>query len=528
MLRRRKSVFTSRVHVPADLVHLIGRREVLKSLRTSEQREARLRERQWQAHMAAMFGHLRRDGRRMDREQIDKLVSQYLSARFCEIEERLAVDVPMSNDAGREKWRDDLYESLARTERQLAEGDFSETLPAAQELLGHASSIAVAMLSRRLLEAKHEAICAEIDASQGRPFKRLITSIQGVELIGRSEPVKATPPLSEVIESYTRAKIQAKKWTPKTAQLNGGRLQTCLELMGDKPIGEYSPDDMEQLQARVQQVPTNSRSIYRDDQKKPVSVVEAIKLADATANADRLAVASVILHMDVIKSVFIYAHKKRIIERSPADGLEPLDDEEAKRKPFSDDDLKLIFGSLKEDSEGVPSRWWIPHLLLFSGARLDEMAQLHAEDVREEHGVWILDINEEGPKKIKTGKFGARIVPVHSNLIAMGWIEYVKSIGEGHLFPELLWKEGEGYSGALSKWGGRRLRRLGIKDKYKVAFHSFRHTVATKLGSAGVDGQTIDKLQGWKSAGSSMRVRYVHEFEVKALKGAIEHLCFAV
>ena len=117
-------------------------------------------------------------------------------------------------------------------------------------------------------------------------------------------------------------------------------------------------------------------------------------------------------------------------------------------------------------------------------------------------------------------------MPVHSRLFALGWLEHVKQIGQGDLFPELTFKEDEGYSAAFSKWAGRRLRKVGIMDKRKVASHSFRHTMATRLGSAGVSPQIIDRIQGW--ADDSMRANYTHELDARALRDAIEKFTAAV
>lgn len=225
------------------------------------------------------------------------------------------------------------------------------------------------------------------------------------------------------------------------------------------------------------------------------------------------------MHIFDLKSVLKWAVKQELLVKSPAAVLEEVKDDSEGRKPFTDEDLRAIFRTLKTDAKDSASRWWVPHILLYTGARLEEVCQLHAEDIRQEHGVWFFDINREGSKRLKTEN-SERLVPVHSRLIALGWLDYVKQIGSGDLFPDLPFKEGEGYSAAFSKWTGRRLRKVGVTDRRKVASHSFRHTMATRLGSAGVSPQIIDRLQGW--ADDSMRANYTHEFDARALSDAIE------
>jgi hypothetical protein len=70
-----------------------------------------------------------------------------------------------------------------------------------------------------------------------------------------------------------------------------------------------------------------------------------------------------------------------------------LDEE---RLPFTDDDLSRVFGGdywrLQTES---PERFWIPLVMLFSGARLEEVAQLGTRDVRQTAGVWTLHLTAE-------------------------------------------------------------------------------------------------------------------------------------
>ena len=79
-VQRRASKYASRTVVPLDLRPLVRRREIVRSLETSDLREARLRAAQWEGHVAGLFRRLMENGRTMDREQIDALVSGYLDA----------------------------------------------------------------------------------------------------------------------------------------------------------------------------------------------------------------------------------------------------------------------------------------------------------------------------------------------------------------------------------------------------------------------------------------------------------------
>ncbi|MCP6657702.1 site-specific integrase, partial [Klebsiella pneumoniae] len=118
---------------------------------------------------------------------------------------------------------------------------------------------------------------------------------------------------------------------------------------------------------------------------------------------------------------------------------------------------------------------------LYSGARLNEICQLHLEDVQDIDGVPCFRIEEEGSKKVKTVA-GKRVVPVHPVLIELGFMRYVQMLrekGAKRLWENLKLKR-DGYGQDFGKWYQRFNRRYITSHKKKV-FHSFRHTVATAM-----------------------------------------------
>jgi len=65
--------------------------------------------------------------------------------------------------------------------------------------------------------------------------------------------------------------------------------------------------------------------------------------------------------------------------------------------PFDDNDLTLIFNneSYLKGSIDRASDYWVPLIALFTGARLGEICQLYLSDIRQEEGIWVIDINDE-------------------------------------------------------------------------------------------------------------------------------------
>ena len=191
--------------------------------------------------------------------------------------------------------------------------------------------------------------------------------------------------------------------------------------------------------------------------------------------------------------------------------------EDEQRDEFSEDDLVKLFQS-KEYTKGLhscPSRYWVPLLGLFTGARENELCQLYKSDVSQddETKIWFIDINQNSPdKKLKKASH-KRVVPIHPQLVKLGFIEFATNIKTERLFNELAHRR-DGYASAFSKWFNRTYRgekncNVGNKDGEKKNFHSFRHTFINQLEKKGVPQPQIARLVGQQpSDGSVTSIRY--------------------
>ncbi len=112
------------------------------------------------------------------------------------------------------------------------------------------------------------------------------------------------------------------------------------------------------------------------------------------------------------------------LETNPVDGhhLE-IDKRKRKVRPYSFEELKAIFasplfngcaGGDEEHKAGdvkiTDWRYWCPIIAPYSGARLGELAQLFADDIRQDRGVWFFHITDEGlpARTIRASKRPAR------------------------------------------------------------------------------------------------------------------------
>jgi integrase len=113
----------------------------------------------------------------------------------------------------------------------------------------------------------------------------------------------------------------------------------------------------------------------------------------------------------------------------------------------------------------------------------------------------VLRENTRQGRTLKT-KSTARTIPLHPELIRIGFLRFVESRrGEGAkawLFP--LIAPGTNGAAAFSKWFGRHLSNLGITDERKV-FHSFRHNAKDALRRAKVQEDLNDAITGHAGGG---------------------------
>jgi len=233
-----------------------------------------------------------------------------------------------------------------------------------------------------------------------------------------------------------------------------------------------------------------------------------------------------------VKSLLQFAAQDLgLIRQSPWTGIDIEFRTTNKRRPWTRDELSKFFlqplhvsYQLPKDTKaGKDAAYWIPLLGLYTGARVGELAQLRVADIRTEEGVPMLSITNEGEgQRVKT-KAGLRDVPIHSELIRLGFLDYVAAISKhpsGNLWPYLPTREGKP-GGYFSQWFGVYRRSLGF-GKYPD-FHCFRHTVRTQMAEAGISESVIDTLVGHEVGGSIGAKVYTHRAPV-TLRAAIEVL----
>jgi integrase len=151
-------------------------------------------------------------------------------------------------------------------------------------------------------------------------------------------------------------------------------------------------------------------------------------------------------------------------------------------------------GYIREKSHLVSAKRWVPIICAFTGARVTEITQLRKEDVWEVDGCWIIRLTPEAGS-LKAGSF--RDIPLHTQIIDLGFPEFVQAASPGPLFhggtePEKYASKAERISNQLSEW----LRRAGLVPDGVQPNHGWRHRFKTQCRELGVSSHIADAIQG--------------------------------
>lgn len=199
------------------------------------------------------------------------------------------------------------------------------------------------------------------------------------------------------------------------------------------------------------------------------------------------------------------------------------------REAFTGDQLRTIFRHLTDNPGGLvrsDTHKWGTLIGMFSGMRLNEVAQLDLADVKQDGEVWYFDVTTggNGSKSLKTIA-SERRVPVHRRLIDCGLLEFVamqRSRGTGRLFPDLPHSAANGYGRNLGRWFNESLLpRLEIK-KQQLVYHSFRHTMATRLAQADAPEKHVPAIVGHSQTGMTYNTYFKDGFLPAQLKATID------
>lgn len=529
-LKRRNGIYHFRMRVPEALKLRVGMGEVGRSLRTYSLTRARLLAALCVARLMEVFQMLKApeftkaDAREMVRGVFDDLVGEvddgilptsnfpdleileqrcFAQSRVAALQTKIAQHEPDMQArliadgalvlAGREPGslppgrRADLYDGVARA---LIEQQRLFILRLEDRLAPY-MPVEALFASRMTGDTTSQALAAE---SQGK-----------------SVAVGAT--LSAAVQDYLA--FGRGRWTAKTHKSRERMLGYLVEHLGTETIlGKITSHDVREFRDAIRQLRKNHRRGGDRTFRGKQTDNGAARIASKTAR----------LIFEPCKAFFSWsAEVEGLIEINPAKNVRIEPDKSAKavakRRSFRADELKLLFSSpvftgcqsiRRRRSPGVKvyrdAWYWIPLLGYYTGARLGELVQIHIEDVQLTAPHPFLEMTDansgglgSGAQKHLKSPASVRRIPLHPDLIALGFAAFVEQRGKAARSKRLFDEVGFGSDGQastrFSKWFARLLDSVGVTDE-GVVFHSFRHNAEDALRNALQPQYVIDRIVG--------------------------------
>lgn len=326
--------------------------------------------------------------------------------------------------------------------------------------------------------AKHRLSAAEMYIIDELPVYTAITATQKKKNLSFEdlfEHYKAHVRLTE----KDRAESRIRDYTPSANRF--------IRFIGDKPIRDISKTDLSAFRTLMEQAPANRSKAVNSLSLENQAKAKGKKLSANT-------VRNIFMHLS---AMFRVALEDDLVDVHPFDNFKMRKKVQAINEdiPFTDGEISTIFRLPL--FHGEPSlygelAYWIPIILYYTGARVEEIGQLRRADIVDAFGVPCIKIHMGEEQSVKTAG-SVRYVPIHSHILELGFMDFVNT-KEAQLFAEKSDVNNK-YAYNYGRWWGRLIRKHGIRKEVKPS-HSFRHYFITQCRALDVREDTQNNILG--------------------------------
>ncbi|KLK94142.1 hypothetical protein AA309_05375 [Microvirga vignae] len=509
----RTGIFWLRKRVPADLVPVLGRREVTRSLDTRDPAEAKRRHMQALAEIEAQWTNLRAGPRPLTEREAHGLAETVFENWL---------EAHRDHPSNQVLWHPELYPKLWTAsplpERDPGPGSPGE-VPLENILLRSmrkycfeqaeiglalhglgldednrvtlAKAIAAALQRASLvLQREAQGIFASGEAPAGSVERSASLAVQRVQTPDplrnsplpvepaerRGKPANEDASLSGLVQGWWQ-EAQAAGLKPSTYESYRHTFSSLIAFLGHDDATRVTRNDV--VRFKDHRLTTPSRRTGR------IPSAKTVKDSDLSA----------------LKAVFSWAVVNLKLTSNPAAGItiRVSKPPRMRSKGFTDAEAKAILKAAldhrsgQENPKTAAAKRWVPWLCAFTGARVGEVAQLRKVDVTQRDGHWVIRITPEAGT-VKTNE--AREVALHPQLIDLGFPAFVEQSSHGPLF--LTPGKGGEVLGPLQGLKNRlaEFARAVVPDPNVAPNHGWRHRFKTVGMEAGIPPRILDAIQG--------------------------------
>lgn len=521
-IMRRGSVYYFRLAVPADLRPVFNRHELCYSLRTCYLREAKTKT-QFLATTAWEYFKKIRAGamQHLSDDELQRLLIEHMKSHL-DMDERVRVctsryDYPP-------EYHDEI---IGKMQKDLARGNYGVSDGSTEEFIDWAGlnvepdSFLYKNLLREVLKRDIQMWRIYQQRDQGNyDYEKEYFRSLPTALAASPAPAPTGPLLSEALVEFLEGNDH---WQASSYKEYKTVAEFLPAILGDIPVSQVDHDAMRRYVAKLKKLPKRNKKPYN-------AMTLAQILAYDVPEQDRVTGTTIQNYMTNTGTFFNWCEDQGY-EVTPNLTRGKYKTPKAKRaatEPFTPDDLHTIFHCQQylSDSWTKPYQFWMPVLGLSTGARIEELAQLNLDDVRNHEGVWYIMITDEGEGQDAKTESSVRPIPlwpfVTEDLRFPQYVDRLRQKGETRLFPDLppvKIKKPDGteqikYGKKASDWFSTRKSKWGLKPqnpKRRKVFHSFRATLATICKHMGFEDRMAEQFHGHASSRFSMTYDYYAE-----------------
>lgn len=346
-------------------------------------------------------------------------------------------------------------------------------------------------------------------------------------------PQSQSPLFSALVDDFIAEKCRTtddhRGYSEGEANQARTSLRLFLELVGDRPVRDYSGADAGRFRDLLLRLPSS----HGKSASKRVDALTAIE--QTGKGTQTLSMKTAKKHFSRLSQYWKFLRPRGHVDKIIFEGFEFKGTKSSKkqRDMWSSDDLKKLFSSKIFAADADQSAdWWLPRIAAYSGMRLEEICRLRPQDIELVDGIQCFRVQEH-PESSPGGYWspkteaGARLVPIHSSLLAHRFMNQVVTKAKDKDFVLDLVPGGpdqkRGYR--FSKNFSNRKKAAGVGTK--TTFHSFRHTARTQVESADLQERWIDAVFGHEDAKRSEGGKtYAKSVDAKRLKEVIEAISY--
>lgn len=488
-LHPRSRVYWLRKRVPADLVAVVGRREITLSLGTRDPEEAKRRNAQELIKLEERWAGLRAGPRTLTEREAHEAAVEIYDRWLTEYH-----DFPSRQTF----WRTDLGDGLWRSD-----GDpDASVLDRSRALLEHAR--APGMDRREMVRIELRDWCTEqadalalgrglvLDAPGRHELARAVAAAVQRACLALERSAHGEAPAFSPIRNAETIAASSSDDAVSAAPVGGLAKPLTFAALIEAWAAEAAP--AARTRYEWSRVLDKLAAFVGHDDPRRLTRADVVRWKEHLIAAGQSPKTIRDASLVAIKSIFRWGLRNGRLETNPAAEVSI----DVKRKAgqgirgFSDAEAAMILRAAARETD--PVRRWIPWLCAFSGARLSEACQLRAEDVVRVGEVWAVSFDAAaGPLKNANSE---RTIPLHSALIESGFLAFVQEAKPGPLFPSLPPDKFGKRGGTATKRLGPWVRSLGLTDERLSPSHSWRHRFKTLARRHELRSDTVDAITG--------------------------------